>query len=566
MKTILLLLLLSVSSLAQTTVVNGGRDHTNAKVFIPPNGATLPTTCTVGQVFFKTDATPGQNWYECTATDTWTPPTGGTGTPGYSANGLISGGGVMWTGGYGFTVSAATYTIQGGYYSSAETALTLAASHATLDRIDIIAVNSSGAAVVIQGTNSATPELPDVDPTSQLQLTFVYVAAASTAPTTIATTDIYHENTEWTSAKSGTPINLASTSNPHSGTKDVEATAATTGNYFQFTAPGAIDLAARNELIFYIRSKATWAATRSITVQWYSTNSLRGTAVSFKNGAFGFDSSSTSAYQQIVIPLSLFQANGLSVNRVRFTVAGTGSTVGFYFDDAVLQGGLNQPTAPSNAMVWKDAWNATTAYSAHDVVKDSGLAYVALIPNTNVTPVDGSTWSIMVTSGGGGGSSYYQTLQAGGTPVTQRAKMNFAAGTGITVTPTDNGSDTSTLTFAATRIDKSTWNLCVAAPCATGSNLTANYIVTAAETLGKCYISAKTAPTGHTLIVDVLNNGTSIFGAGTKLVLAISGTYATQAVIANPSLAEGDILTTDITAIGSTIAGQDLTVVCKATL
>ena len=35
-------------------------------------GATLPSTCTVGDLFYKTDATAGQNLYGCTSTDTWT--------------------------------------------------------------------------------------------------------------------------------------------------------------------------------------------------------------------------------------------------------------------------------------------------------------------------------------------------------------------------------------------------------------------------------------------------------------------------------------------------------------
>ena len=45
--------------------------------------AGIPTLCTVGQVAFITDATPGQNQYNCTATNTWTQNTSG-GTPGGS--------------------------------------------------------------------------------------------------------------------------------------------------------------------------------------------------------------------------------------------------------------------------------------------------------------------------------------------------------------------------------------------------------------------------------------------------------------------------------------------------
>lgn len=44
-------------------------------------GTSLPATCVVGQVFFKSDATAGQNIYECAATNTWTQQlnSGGTG-------------------------------------------------------------------------------------------------------------------------------------------------------------------------------------------------------------------------------------------------------------------------------------------------------------------------------------------------------------------------------------------------------------------------------------------------------------------------------------------------------
>ena len=42
-------------------------------------GTTLPTTCTIGDFFFKSDATAGQNIYACTAADTFTQQAGGGG-------------------------------------------------------------------------------------------------------------------------------------------------------------------------------------------------------------------------------------------------------------------------------------------------------------------------------------------------------------------------------------------------------------------------------------------------------------------------------------------------------
>lgn len=47
-------------------------------------GTTLPATCSVGQTFFKSDATAGQNVYGCTATDTWTQLGGSGGAVDYS--------------------------------------------------------------------------------------------------------------------------------------------------------------------------------------------------------------------------------------------------------------------------------------------------------------------------------------------------------------------------------------------------------------------------------------------------------------------------------------------------
>ena len=110
--------------------------------------------------------------------------------------------------------------------------------------------------------------------------------------------------------------------------------------------------------------------------------------------------------------------------------------------------------------------------------------------------------------------------------------------------------------------DKVTYALCLGTPCATGTNLTNPFIVTAAGQLTNCFIAAKTAPTGADLIVDINRNGTSIFGA-TKLVLPAGQTGpVTQNGFASTALTELDKLTVDIDQIGSTVAGQDVSAVC----
>jgi hypothetical protein len=70
---------------AQTTI-NGGRaitgawDASNAASSKPAKtGTALPATCGVGEQFFKTNASQGQNLYFCTSQDTWIQMSGGSG-------------------------------------------------------------------------------------------------------------------------------------------------------------------------------------------------------------------------------------------------------------------------------------------------------------------------------------------------------------------------------------------------------------------------------------------------------------------------------------------------------
>jgi hypothetical protein len=72
--------------------------------------------------------------------------------------------------------------------------------------------------------------------------------------------------------------------------------------------------------------------------------------------------------------------------------------------------------------------------------------------------------------------------------------------------------------------------------------------------------AAKTAPTGSTLIVDMLKNGTTIFTGGTnRPAIAISG-FSARGTPAVTTYADGDLFLPQIDQIGSTIAGGGLTV------
>jgi hypothetical protein len=344
---------------------------------------------------------------------------------------LISGGGVAFVSDLDLIVSPAVYVINGVQYTSVLTPLTLSASDPTDDRIDVIALTTSGTAVVVAGTAGVNPEKPEVDPATQLELTFALVTAAATE-LDISVTNVYSENTEYTTSQSGSALNFASTNNPRSGTVCIEATAFANGNFGQFQAPAPIDAADFDNLVFYIRSKATWPATKTLALSLRSTNTLRGSQVTLAEGSFGFTSSNTTTYQQIVVPMALFGAGGLSVNRLRIACVGTGANIGFYVDDVTLQGGI-AATADTSRMRWRGNYSAAVAYAVNDVVLSSGVQYVAIAASSNRTPASSPTFWAPSSAAGGAGDALVAN------PLSQFAATTSAQLAGVITDETGTG-------------------------------------------------------------------------------------------------------------------------------
>jgi hypothetical protein len=89
----------------------------------------------------------------------------------------------------------------------------------------------------------------------------------------------------------------------------------------------------------------------------------------------------------------------------------------------------------------------------------------------------------------------------------------------------------------------------------TGSTLTINEV----------HACVNTAPTGATLIVDVSENGTTLFTTqSNRPTIAISGFTDSSTTIENASWDNDNYLTMDIDQVGSTVAGSDLTVTVVA--
>ena len=325
------------------------------------------------------------------------------GGSGNQPNQTISGCGVEYTSALNITVGACTYIIAGTTYVSPLTNLTFSAADPSNPRIDAVIVDNTGTASILAGTPAVAPVEPTIDVATHLDLTFMLIPAAGSAPQGVVATTLYDENTEWTCAPTAN-VNCASTNNPYHGTKDIEATSAVLTNGFTLTKPaaGTVDLSTQNNLTFYIRSKAAWPtgksganAARFLSIYWTNGSTQVGNQIALRDGVFGFSSVNTTSYQQINIPTGLFQTGSNLVTTLHVVVSGNTGTasIGWYIDEVTLQSGFNPPPLPSSVMNFRGTWASTTAYNVNDTVVSNSVGYVALVANTNVAVTSTGTWA-----------------------------------------------------------------------------------------------------------------------------------------------------------------------------
>lgn len=276
----------------------------------------------------------------------------------------IDGGEIIWVANLNYSVSAANYVILGLPYSSDLTAITLAAADPTFDRIDLVVADTSDNVVVITGSATSDPQEPSYDPATQIPLSFINVAAGSTSPSCALLTTVYKENlggpTEWAAVSSSGSVVVNSTSNPRTGTKDIEGTAVPAATTVTFTAPAAFDITNTTQLDLYIRSKGSWGTTANghrISVTFNIASGQIGVPVIIPpRTAFGFDSSTVGSYQQIAIDRALFNIpDGAMITSIVFTIGGVDGSMGFYIDDVSLEQNCILPVTLFNNGLTKTA-------------------------------------------------------------------------------------------------------------------------------------------------------------------------------------------------------------------
>jgi len=107
-----------------------------------------------------------------------------------------------------------------------------------------------------------------------------------------------------------------------------------------------------------------------------------------------------------------------------------------------------------------------------------------------------------------------------------------------------------------------TFALAVGTAITTGTNKTNIVIMPFSGKIVKAWIAAKTGPTGADLIVDINLGGTSIWAStqANRVKIVAGATTGNQTSFDTTTFVAGDQFTIDVDQVGSTIAGQDVTV------
>lgn len=305
-------------------------------------------------------ASAGFLYFDGFQTTSWAP------APASVSNGLSSGGQVICsTSTLVCTISAATFAINGVQYASPQTDVTLVAdgSDPTIDTFYVGCTVSAGVcdgtnvgiAGFIQGTPAGSPSTPSVDPTIELGVGYVTVAALATNASVTDET-IYEDDAgpaaEWTMSKTGAGINLAGTTACYAASsKCIIGTAVTAGQFFKgVRGSGTVIPSSYNVLGFEIKSGGTWPKQKALNIAFYNGTTLVGNAVTLGNGSFAFNSSQTATYQQIAIAASLFNAT-TAVDTIVFTAVGGGAAFSWTVDHILLQSGITPPPPPTGGTV-----------------------------------------------------------------------------------------------------------------------------------------------------------------------------------------------------------------------
>ena len=269
----------------------------------------------------------------------------------FGANAVVKGGVTNRTGSLVFEIFASIFIIDNNPYSQLVSGtVTLATGDATNPRIDLFVVQATTddppvfSIEVVEGTPSATPAKPTIDPLTQAEITFATIPALATTIAAVTTEAVYDEDTgeptEWDATIIPVGTDMASTVLPKVGTVSILLPAYST-EVLEFTKLTAFDYNAEANLVFYMKivSGLTPKAKLQFKLKNGSDFYLFTKAINGLSN-YGF-SISNADWQLVTIPLREFTASSRTITSYDELEITFGNTPIIGLDWIGVQQGIN---------------------------------------------------------------------------------------------------------------------------------------------------------------------------------------------------------------------------------
>ena len=302
-------------------------------------------------------------------------------------------GGITHISGLTYRAWASKYVINNIVYNTfISDTVTLADGDAINPRFDTIAVQvdanepPTATIEVIEGTPALNPLKPTINLQTQVELSFVSVAAAATFDPNVTLDQIYDENTgeptEWDNLALQIGGDLAYTTDPFIGSNCIKLDP-TSGGTTSWQKDAMYTFNSSESLLFAMKSGAVAEQNTQITIelnnsvsgQYYNINLILDNLINY-----GFDSSVTD-WQVLTIPLSNFSTqfapSEFDIIKFQFT-----NSPILFLDWIGIQGGLKtvEPTPPNNEPVLRTV--KTTISAAQ--IKTANTTPIQIAPSGGI--------------------------------------------------------------------------------------------------------------------------------------------------------------------------------------
>lgn len=429
------------------------------------------------------------------------------------ADGLVSPGIVTKADCWTLDVTSALYYIGFRQFVSLSSTVTIDTANATLPRYDLVIVDTNSTVSVLKGTASATPMIPQINPSSQVALSAVYIPAAATC-LNVTTEVVYDENIEWTTGSTGTiSVDYNNTDNPYHLTKAAFAVTYTNGSSMTFTDTGLDTVSAGEILKMFVYLNGLF--TNDFQLQFFRDATPVSNSISI-NSSWGLNPLDSNAYQNLSIPFYAFVFSSPVFNKLVIKYAGDdiSGAKGLYIDYIQLQKGNSNPYVDFSNKV-------------DSVTKSTDSLFYWVNGVSHFVGTTGSGGS--VTANNGLNVNTGSNVQIGGSLL--KGTTIASGDSSLTITGTSTNTAYAPLVIANTTANTSSISLIVNHTSGTGISLngTTGRGVSAITTTGTAISgtnSSGTAISGSSTTGIGIQSNTGNSGSNTPSSMQVGSTYA----------------------------------------